>query len=808
MIMKKNSFLGMIGVFVMLHTTAVAKQATVMMPQVGTQVVSVEPGDTLTYLDFKGYGKMTATTANSAYATTIFRPAQEGYTIYIDFDTVHVSQIANNAPTCLKVYNGVFDTLSVTYPADYEGVPKTVFPHTAAQLDSLTLTQTYGGMFRHKTYLSTDATGALSCCFSSCAKVVSFGWNAKVYALPNRPQKATSAVPDYSRVATSVYGGEKNISLAAFALSVDGAAPVDTLTSVQFTLTDKTVFDPAQIALYVGNAERTLLPTASNPYINIRSKVETTFSETNGVYTLTMKQPLELADNLFCFGGDVLTNAPWDGLSTLTITGVSTKQGAVAVAGSMPVAQKVLPTVCLEGGQDKTVDVDRSDIRFYDNGGAENKYTNAASAGTVLFRPTTAGNRVMLDFQSIAINSRDTLCVYSGSMIDEANLLYTGKNGDKNIRIKSLSADGVLTVRFATKSTDNSVSSYNGWEATPSEFVPAPMVIASSAVSKEKATPVCGTKDVQVLHFVLNAENTENALAPVSFRFNTGNTYNTIDHAKLYYTGNSSKFSTTNMVAEADINADEFTLTTTAMAAFREGEQHFFVVADIAEAAATDDPVDINIVEVAFADNTVYNSFNNPTSGIKVLNSITSVCDEHSYSISGKWQFTHTVAKASEYPAVVGGYAMDMCDQITTFVPATTGAKIHIEFSLFDIFYANDMYGFDTSTAMFVVYNGSSTDGDVLFEVNSLATATTLPEAITSTAEDGALTVLFNANPSYMGYTNAGGWKATVSEKGKSSAIDVVEREGNAVIKYLNEEGQLRIVRDGKVYDATGKLVR
>lgn len=302
--MKRFPFLGMIGIFLMLHTTAVAKQTTVLMPQVGTQVVSVEPGDTLTYLDFKGYGKITAAAANSSYATTIFRPAQEGYTIYIDFDTVHVSQIANNAPTCLKMYNGVFDTLSVTYPADYKGVTTTVFPHTAAQLDSLTSTQTYGGLFRHKTYLSTDATGALSCCFSSCAKVVSFGWNAKVYALPNRPQKTTLAVPDYSQVATSVYGGEKNISLGAFALQTDGAAPVDTLLSVQFTLTDKTVFNPAQIALYVGNAERTILPAASNPYSNIRSKVETTFSEANGVYTLTMKQPLELADNLFCFGGE------------------------------------------------------------------------------------------------------------------------------------------------------------------------------------------------------------------------------------------------------------------------------------------------------------------------------------------------------------------------------------------------------------------------------------------------------------------------------------------------------------------------
>lgn len=804
--MKKLSF-GMVALC-MLHAPMFAEQATVTMPQFGKQVVRVGANDTLTYLDYQGYGSMAATASNSAYATTIFVPAQDGYTIYIDFDTVHVSQIADNAPTCLKIYQGVFDTLSVTYPTDYKGVTTTVFPHTAAQLDSLTITQTYGGLFRHKTYLSKDATGALSVCFSSCAKVVSFGWNARVYALPNHPQEVTLAVPDYSQVATSVYGGETNVSLGAFALQTDGAAPVDTLLSVQFTLTDKTVFTPAQIALYVGNAERTLLPTASNPYTNIRSKVETTFSEADGVYTLTMNQPLEFADNLFCLGSDVLVDAVWDALSTLTITGITTRRsGTVSVSSVTPVGQRILPTVTLEGGKQKVIDVNRDDIRFYDNGGIENKYNNAAEAGTVTFRPTTAGKRAMIEFESIAINSRDTLCVYSGTEINASHLLYTGQHNDKNIRVKSLSADGALTVRFATRLKDGSSSSYNGWEATLSEFVPKPMVITSSSVSKEKSTPVCGTKDVRVLHFVLNVEDTENALTPVSFSLNTGNTYKAMTHTKLYYTAGSSKFSTTNMIAEADITSDAFTLATT-MGSLREGQHHFFVVADIANTAATDDVIDLNIVSVTMADNRVYNAFANPVSGVKVLNSVASVCDEHSYPISGTWQFTHTAAKASDYPTVAGGYALDMCDQITTFVPATTGAKIHIEFSLFDIYYANDAYGFDSSKAMFVVYNGSDTYGDVLFEVNSVETATTIPSAITSTAEDGTLTVLFNANPSYMGMTNAGGWKATVTESGNSStSVKANPMADKVVVKYLTADGQLRIATPDATYNSAGQKI-
>ena len=333
------------------------------------------------------------------------------------------------------------------------------------------------------------------------------------------------------------------------------------------------------------------------------------------------------------------------------------------------------------------------------------------------------------------------------------------------------------------------------------------MVITSSAVTKETATPVCGTKNVQVLHFVLSAENTEQPLQPREFGFNTNGTFAAIDSVKLYYTGNSSKFATTNLLAETDVTANEFTLIPAAMDAFKEGEHHFFVVADISDKAATDDLVDINIDRVAFADNSSYRDFNNPTSGVKVLNSIASVCDEHTYTISGKWQFTHTAAKAEDWPTVAGGYTMEICDQVTTFKPATADAKLQMEFSLFDIFYANDPYGFDTNKAQFVIYNGSNTDADVLFEVNDLTSATTLPATVTSTAADGSLTVFFNANPSFKGYNNAGGWKATLSEVGGSSTAVPSVSADNEIVKYITPDGQLLIHCNGILYNTAGQRI-
>ena len=271
-----------------------------------------------------------------------------------------------------------------------------------------------------------------------------------------------------------------------------------------------------------------------------------------------------------------------------------------------------------------------------------------------------------------------------------------------------------------------------------------------------------------------------------------------------------SRFRRAILASETDITSDDFTCTIlpTAISAFAEGEPHFFVTVDINDKAATDDAIDISIKSVTFSNQTSYADFTNPASTAKVLNTIASVCDEHTYTILGKWQFTHTAAKASDFPTVAGGYTMEICDQVSTFMPATSGKKLKMEFSLFDIFYDNDIYGYDHNKAQFVIYNGKDTNGDILFEVKDATSATTLPPTITSTSEDGALTVLFNANPAYSGYTNAAGWKAVVSEtRGTSTALPSASVD-NEVVKYFTPNGQLVIMREGILYNAAGTRIR
>ncbi len=759
----KKSLLCMAACAFMLHTQASASQTTpVLMPQFGKQVIEVQPNDTITYLDYMGYGAMTDRTANSAYATTVFRPAQEGYAIYIEFDTVHVVQIADNNPSCLKIYNGIFDTTSVTYPAEYKDCPQTVFPYTANQLDSLTISSNVGGVLRHKTYLSTDPTGALSCCFRFGGAKYSHGWNAKVYALANKAQTVTAAQADYSQMATSVYAGEKNVSLGAVSLLTEGVSPVETLTSISFTLPDKTVFDPAQLSLYRGNATRTILPTASTPYTGITARVETTFSEDNGTYTFTMSEPLELADNTFCIGGDVLETAPWDAVATLNITAVTTAKGAVPVTAVTPAAQKVQAMVLLEAGKHQTIDVNRNDIHFYDNGGPEGKrfYEEGAAAGTVTFRPTTEGNRVMVYFNTIAIywgnsTNHDTLSIYNGSEVNETNLLYTSTKGSEgDLLIRSTAEDGALTVRFGTNNTSYSYG-IDGWDAIVSEYAESGMKVASATVTKQSGKPLAGDKDVRITDFMLQTEETGDPLQPESFTFSTGNTYPAISHVKLYYTANSSSFSTTNLLAEADVTGDVITLQPTELPTFNEGKHYFFVVADLSAKAQTGDSININITKVAFNNHTEYTDFTNPKTRVIVKNVITSEVGEKTYTICGSWEFGN--------PEQYGSFDVDTKgDHITTFIPATEGKVVKMHFTEFNVA-LKDWSWVEVATTIFKVYNGKGTTGELLFEVKSIEDATKLPEDIISTAADGALTVVFNANNDNF-YMGGSGWNATVSE--------------------------------------------
>ena len=736
--MKKKSFLlGLLGLLTLIPLGASAED--VLMPQFGKQVVLVEKDNPITYYDYKGTGTIYASSTNNSFATTIFKPAEEGYAVTIHFESVDLQSDFDNFVAKLNVYNGVFDTTSVTYPTITSEV-KTLFPTTDNLLETL------DGTYSDKIYTSTDATGALSCCFYFKYPQDSEGWKATVSVVKLDPMTILSATADYSDVEGQVYAGKPNNVLGAVNIATEGLLSADTLKTISFTLAQNGVYDAAKLRLYKGDA-------------TTKTAVDATLSQNSDTYTFSFNQALSSGDNRFFVSGDVLGTAKVDATSTLTITGISTFKGYTTLTTTTPVQQTVIPMVLMVNNEHLTVTIDR-ETPFYDDGGVDGKISNNFS-GYVTFVPATDGKKIQIDLHDIHIfiasnpANSDVLKFYNGKTADEANLLYNVTDSKiDNLTLKSTSEDGAMTVYLYSKTPSSSMQG-SGFEAVVSEFTPVQMVINSTTVTKAIGNVAAGTTDVEMLHFCLTTENTEPALQPTLFHFNTGNTQAVIEKATLYYTSTSSTFSTANKVGEVTVTDNEFTIPASGIS-LREGENYFFLLYDIAATAQNDQKVVANLTQADFSNGTEYKDFSNSEDALTINNVWHSDCSEKAIDVYGEWQFTHTTNKYNDYST---NYHVENCNQTTIFRPTTEGNIIQMDFKDFAVYYSSSSYG---AKAVFKVYAGQGISGDLLWEANA-TNCQVGPGLVRSTAEDGALTILFNPNESASYYSDKG-WHATVTE--------------------------------------------
>lgn len=711
----------------------------VKQPQWGKQVVTVQSGQTVTFYDYTGHYKGEDATGwqFETFATTIFKPAKEGEKVKIVFEKVKMAGDDYESVASLKIYNGVFDTTSVTY-GKYLDTP---FPTTKKTLEELS-----SGTYTNKIYMSSDATGALSCCV--CAYETDYdkeqGWKATVTTVSSNPMEVKSATADYTNTRSELYVGEQNINMGGIRILTEGLGDPDYLTSISFTLSGN-VFDANQLRLY----------QTDKASVAGLTPIEGTITKSGNTYTLTCNQVLDAGANNFCLAGDMLSKTAIGATSTLTVMGLTTKNGFKTLTAATAKEQKVTE-VRMVNGLHLTVYVS-GDMPFYDDGGVDGKISNNFS-GYITFIPSTEGKKVQIDLHdihifiaSIASNS-DVLKFYSGKTADEANLLYNVKDSKiDNLTLKSTSDDGAMTVYLYSK-TPGSYVQGSGFEAVVSEFSAVQMTMASSSVTKQIGKVAGCAAGVQAMRFCLTTENTEPALQPTLFHFNTGNTYERIDSATLYFTGASNAFATTQKVGKVAVTANEFTIPASGIS-LTEGENYFFLTYDVACNVQNGQTIAANITQTDFSNNTSYKAFSNSADVLTIDNTLYSDCGNKTIYVYGEWIFTHTPQDAYST-----SYKAEECNQQTTFVPTTEGMVIQMDFTDFAVSYNS------YSKATFRIYAGQGTSGALLWEADKDNCATG-PGLVRSTAEDGSLTIVFNANTGFNTYVGAGkGWKATVSE--------------------------------------------
>lgn len=727
-----------------------AHAADVLMPQFKTKTVIVDASAPVTFYDMKGEADITSSSSNNSVATTIFKPQSDGYVIKIAFEYVDVKNDVSSWPGHLKIYNGVFDTLAVTYPTTTSGVEaKPYFLQHETMLDSL------DGTFSNKEYVSTSDDGALSACFQYKYAKKCRGWKATVSAIEKKAMTIVSAQSQYTDLCTSVYAGQKGTTMAGLKIVSDGFSSPDKLRSIRFTVENNGVIDPLALKLYKGMQKRTSTLTDIDCTVT---------ADDDGTYTLTTDYTLSQGDNILCLGTDILTSCAFHSTATVNITSFTTDKystGYTPFVQSTATTISVSPTIQMQNGA-ATHSVTEA-FTLYDDGGPEGKISNNFD-GTLTLTPSTSGKKVMIDFDTInlfytssavSVGNEDILKIYNGPEATPANLICQIKSATaSNIAIKSTSADGTLTIQLKSK-TPSAYYQGNGFKASVSEFTPQAMTVESIVADQDTLQKIAaGTTDAPALVFNIRTINTEPALAIETIRLNTLGTYGRIAQASVYYTKSDSTFATTKQIAQADIASDIVDIALNTPLSLSEGDNYFWITYDLTENALSKEKIKAQIDRLGISGTTYTDIKTLKNQGFAVENKALSDCGTQSHKVYDPWIFTHTPGTIYTYK-----YAPVICDQLTTFVPTTEGHIIEIDFSDFDVAYSNDA----SYSAKYEIYSGTDISGEKLWEINLNNCDKGPSKVLRSSAADGSLTIRFNPNTEHGSYAQKG-WHATVRE--------------------------------------------
>ena len=449
---------------------------------------------------------------------------------------------------------------------------------------------------------------------------------------------------------------------------------------------------------------------------------------------------------------------------------------------SMPVMAQGTPTEVNISDTKQTITVGDNSINFYDEGGPTGPTTpregEEKRVSEITFVPENPAKKVMVNFtkmdiflSSLGEKNSQFVKVYSGKEAKKDNLLKSFTRNEKGI-VKSIADDGALTIVFEN---DYAVAK-PGWEATVSQFTPQQMTVSGFDVKQFSEGTVCADdKGQQILSFNIKATETLNPLTTTSFKFKTNGTQAQIAHATLYSTRMSDAFSSGKKIGEVDVNGDEFEIATEATTLF-EGDNWFWLTYDISEMAEDGKKVDAAVVSATLSDGAHEVANGNPSGDRTIKNVVEFVQGNNTKKVNNK--LTFKTKNANKYST---RYEASTEERTMTFLPTHAGKKIMINFSRFDIVYSkHENIGV---RAKFAVYSGRDKSGQLLWKLDNADAAKVGPKKILrSTADDGALTVVFNPETYASAYTGDG-FEAEVAEY-ESRPLAFKE----AVVKQLSKD--------------------
>lgn len=660
-------------------------ETTKILPYVliGTDHVTYTVGDAIDFYDDGGKdGKI----SENFSGMVTFVPATADQKVKVDFSKLDLFNTSSTGKNdILTVYNGRDDS---------------------APLLATLLTET-------RFVKSTAEDGSLTVKLVSTTGIPKDGFEAVVTQyLPGN--MTFSSVTGSNPGTATVSAGQKDVALAAFDILTDNNASPLKLTGINGTCNLPAAFKNVRVYAF-----------GEKPGTDI-SKATLVAGPADGSAALALAANCELIEghNNFTVVADMADDLLNDAQLTLGVSGVKIGDADHTVEGATGTVT-IANTYSSVPGTHEVILYDAWDFLPTYNPSVTyaKKYNIGTTDEVTVFVPAEKGAVAEINFSSFNCGSSAKFAVYSGREAKAENMLWEMNSGNRTTgpagRLRSTAADGTLTVVF-NPNTEYSYSTEAGWEATVKPFVNHAMTVTGVEASRPVASALAaGASGERMLDFSLVTEGnlTQKKIEAISLSIDGADAVSAVS---VYSSTTGSRedavlFGTVqNPGAEAKV---------TGSALLTEGNNWFFVEADIKEDAAVDTNVRIGVTSVTDADNvTDALTGGNPEGGRLVKYIIVLSAGEHLMTISSPMTWYDD-----------GGAEGKISSRIAAtyiFVPKEEGYAITLDASQFSI-----------GNGHIYVYSGRKADEAASLGSVTGYSTTNGPKALVSTAADGSMTV-------------------------------------------------------------------
>lgn len=564
---------------------------------------------------------------------------------------------------------------------------------------------------------STAADGSLTVTLKSTTGVPAEGWEATVseYTPGNMVLSSVNAVPsDYASTVSSMQNGVEMFTLDVVTDNNSNPLSLNTLafTAVQPKMfkaidiyaVDKTTETPSRIKI------ASCTPTA----LNFVVELERALNEGHNEFVIVAS----FADNLVNGSKVVL------GLNSVKIG-----ENEQAVEANKELEVK---NVWQSAEGTNIINVNGEwGFTSTPNESSTGKYAPGLTDQITTFRPVNSGNVIQLDFNTFNVyyasyssGVRATFEIYNGDSCTDETLIWKADDASKaesgpGTTIRSTAADGSLTIKF----NPNSTASYylgKGWDATVKEFMNHDMeVIDAAATLPTSAELGVGAKQQPLLDFVLTTEGTLSIKKLKKINLSVVNP-EALSAIEVYVSTNPDGSSSV-LFGRSEAPAAETTIE--GEFDLREGKNYFFAKIDVADNAPAETEVSMGLLSIEDAAGKTDAFENCKPEGGRVIKDML-ICEpgEHTVVVSGTKMFYDDGGK--------DGKITSYLKATYTFVPAEEGYAVTL-----------DAKQFSMGNGRINVYNGRSVDDNNKLGKAVGYSTTKGPEALTSKAEDGSITL-------------------------------------------------------------------